>query len=66
MTKPPEGLQDHVLWTSDGRTWIENVNRNEPTGIWLRRALDNGRARRIPMEALEDLVRITTTDNPNR
>lgn len=58
----PNGIQSHVLWTMDGRTWIENVHAatSRPS---FQRALDRGYARLIPQDAVTRLVIETRKQN---
>lgn len=55
----PNGIQRHVLWTMDGRTWIEVLTPNlEKSKRWPI-AVENGWAREIDPLLVEELVHQT-------
>lgn len=54
MGKIPNGLQEHVLFTMDGRSWIENIHS---CGKTLERQIERGWAIRIPQDKLEEFIK---------
>lgn len=56
MPKPSEGLQDHCLWTMDGRTWIERVSPQMRSETFYAHAIQKGWATLIPREKVEALI----------
>lgn len=56
MSKIPNGVQTHVLWQMDGRTWIETkIDREESRTFKL--ALERGWVKYIPQEKLEEFLK---------
>ena len=59
--KPKEGLQKHILWTMDGRSWIEvdGFSLEEPSEMRKRlreRQLEKGYCREIPQDKLSQFL----------
>lgn len=59
MPKIPDGLQEHVLFTMDGRTWIESVPA--AGNIAMTRGIECGWCRVIPQDKLKTFL--DTLDN---
>lgn len=59
MAKVPNGLQEHLLWEMDGRTWIEPAMPPvSPTAARARRnAIKEGWATPIPKAKVAQLVK---------
>lgn len=54
MPKIPEGLQEHVIFTMDGRTWIESAPAAGT--IAMTRGIERGWCKIIPQDKLREFL----------